>query len=107
MVDLLDRIQNPNRPDDEGLPDNEKTITVHSYTGSVTLATLGKVTQAQIDAEFNIEGDALAQENEIIAVYNGKTANQKIDYLQCLIATFLVYEQGIVNKAQAETILEI
>jgi len=69
--------------------------------------TLGKITKAQLVAKWNITGDALTQLNEIAAVYAGKTANGKADYLQCVQAGFLIYEDGTINKSQTETLLEI
>ncbi len=103
MTDLLDRIQNP-----DIISPDINPISAHAFTGAVTLAVLGHVTRQAIINKWTLVGDEVVQLDAIIAVYAGKSnANQKQDYVDAIIASLLVREDGTITKAQVETILEI
>ncbi len=102
MTDLLDRIVNPDT-DTLGLD----PIGVHPFSGTIVLSTLGFVTRANVISRFTLVGDEVVQLDAMIAVYQGKNQNQRSDYLQTIVAGFLVREDGTITKAQLETILEI
>lgn len=103
MTDLLDRISNPNTA--ALLIDS---IPVHAFTGAVVLAVQGFVTRQNIINKWILVGDEVVQLDAIIAVYQGKAgSNQKQDYIDSLVASLLVREDGTITKAQVETILEI
>lgn len=101
MTDLLDRIQHV------GIDVALDAIPVHAFSGAVTLATLGFVTRQNIIDKWTLVGDEVVQLDEIIAVYQGKNKTGQVDYLQTIIAGFLVYEDNTINKTQLMTILEI
>ena len=102
MADLIDRIS--------GEDDSRPKINLHRFMGAERLYALGEVAGAEIVAEFDLQGDELAQAVQLKAQIDAQTgASDKAIYILRVESVFMCIEDkddtlyhsaGIVDKGR-------
>lgn len=113
MTDLIDRLSGESKEHDPVRP----KIPAHQFNAGLGLYVAGKITAAEAQQDFDLQGDELTQANALIAVYDGKNTTQKLIYHEVVKAVAYKMEHsedtiyhnpdGTIDKAAVAVDLEI